>query len=292
MKTPVVIGAVAAVHVMALVVVVFSQGCGTTRPHAGPVPEPKMPPVEVDNTLVKLPTPSPAPTPVPPAPAEVTEYVIREGESLSSIASRSGVRLADLIALNGIKDANRVQVGQRLILPGKVTVKPSRSTPSASSSGAAVPGLDAKDVYEVKAGDALSKIAVAHGVTMADIKKANQMTGDQVRIGQKLRIPQSTIKSPVKPAGSMEAVAPTVNPSPAGFSVPVVAPVQGASVVAPNAPLAVRDSGHIHKVEPDETNVYQVAGLWAVSVEDIRKLNKLTSDTLRPGDSLRIPASE
>lgn len=43
--------------------------------------------------------------------------------------------------------------------------------------------------YKVRSGDNLSKIAKRHGVTVNAIKKANGMTDDNIRVGQRLKIP-------------------------------------------------------------------------------------------------------
>lgn len=60
-------------------------------------------------------------------------YVVKPGDSLKAIAIKHGTTTANLASLNGIKDANKLVVGQRLVLPGgKATT--SRSTASTSSS--------------------------------------------------------------------------------------------------------------------------------------------------------------
>ncbi|HVJ46274.1 MAG TPA: LysM peptidoglycan-binding domain-containing protein [Luteolibacter sp.] len=46
-----------------------------------------------------------------------------------------------------------------------------------------------KAIYSVKPGDTLGKIAKQKGVTVADLKAANSLKGDVVKIGQKLVIP-------------------------------------------------------------------------------------------------------
>jgi len=51
--------------------------------------------------------------------------------------------------------------------------------------------FDSNTVHVVVAGDSLSKIALRYRVSMTSIKKANKMTTDTVRIGQKLKIPSS-----------------------------------------------------------------------------------------------------
>ena len=44
--------------------------------------------------------------------------------------------------------------------------------------------------YRVKAGENLLKIAKAHGTTVDAIKAANNLKGDNIRVGQSLNIPQ------------------------------------------------------------------------------------------------------
>jgi len=45
-------------------------------------------------------------------------YIIQPGDSLSSIASRFGISLADLMAANNVTDANNISAGAQVIIPG------------------------------------------------------------------------------------------------------------------------------------------------------------------------------
>ncbi|WP_432765319.1 N-acetylmuramoyl-L-alanine amidase [Halomonas aquatica] len=45
--------------------------------------------------------------------------------------------------------------------------------------------------YRIQPGDTLSEIAARHGVPVAQIKRANELNGDVIRVGQVLRIPRS-----------------------------------------------------------------------------------------------------
>jgi LysM repeat protein len=68
-------------------------------------------------------------TPVPPGativieptatidPTTLRRHTIKDGETLSSIASDYGVSQEDLQALNNIDDPNSIQVGQELLIP-------------------------------------------------------------------------------------------------------------------------------------------------------------------------------
>ena len=82
-------------------------------------------------------------------------YTVRPGDSLKAIAIRHGTTTANLAALNGIKDANKVIVGQRLILPGgkspsrTITSSKPKSTPKpiapASDDTVPMPGVGLPD---------------------------------------------------------------------------------------------------------------------------------------------------
>ena len=70
-------------------------------------------------------TPQPTETPIPqstvtPSPTSVSgpTYIVASGDSLTLIANRFGIKLADLMSANGITDANQIFVGQSLIIPG------------------------------------------------------------------------------------------------------------------------------------------------------------------------------
>src|SRR6185437_11033142 len=67
------------------------------------------------------PTPSastgqaPSPTVAPAATPVV--YVVQKGDTLSRIASKYGVTVADIVAANHLKDANKIGEGDRLTIP-------------------------------------------------------------------------------------------------------------------------------------------------------------------------------
>jgi lysozyme len=83
-------------------------------------------------------------------------YTVKPGDSLKAIAIRHGTNTANLASLNGIKDANKLFVGQRLVLPGgksssssnrivassKLVSKPS---PGASDDTVPMPDVDLPD---------------------------------------------------------------------------------------------------------------------------------------------------
>lgn len=49
-----------------------------------------------------------------PAVAQTTSYKVRKGDTLGAIAAKHGVTAAQLMKWNGLKSANRLQIGQTL----------------------------------------------------------------------------------------------------------------------------------------------------------------------------------
>jgi len=101
----------------------------------------------------------PKPVPKPPAkkpnkpiPPKSAIYFARDGDSLSSIAATYGISLKQIEKLNPqIANPNLIYPHEQINISGHPTVS----------------------TYVVKKGDTLSDIAIAHGLTLADIKKRN-----------------------------------------------------------------------------------------------------------------------
>jgi membrane-bound lytic murein transglycosylase D len=61
---------------------------------------------------------TPAPTPQPIPTINDGTYVVRRGDSIDRIATRLGIDAEALVASNGLRNKNLIQVGQRLVVPG------------------------------------------------------------------------------------------------------------------------------------------------------------------------------
>ena len=102
-------------------------------------------------------------------------HLVVAGESLSVIAQKYGVSIDAIVEANGLKSANQVFIGQRLIIPAP------RPTPTVAAG---------QRTHTVKSGEVLSVIAAQYGVTMDAIMKANDITNpDRIFAGQVLIIP-------------------------------------------------------------------------------------------------------
>jgi LysM repeat protein len=70
--------------------------------------------VETKETDPVLPAPVHGPKPVAakPAASGASTYTVVSGDNLTKIAKANGTTVAALVKLNGIKDANKINVGQ------------------------------------------------------------------------------------------------------------------------------------------------------------------------------------
>jgi LysM repeat protein len=107
----------------------------------------------------------------------------------------SGVGAADVEALQAkIKavDAAREKDKQVILdtlakeLAALSGGKPASKPPGKSNIGSGAGGKE----HEVQKGETLSAIARQHNVTVADLRKANNLSADALKVGQKLTIPQ------------------------------------------------------------------------------------------------------
>jgi LysM repeat protein len=115
-----------------------------------------------------------------PAAATDRVVIVKPGDTLSEIALEHGLTVEQLRELNGIRDPNRIYVGQRLRLSGK---------PAAPAAPAAK--ARPKDAVHVVAwGETMTSIAHHYGSTIAAIARANGIANPSyLRVGQRLTIP-------------------------------------------------------------------------------------------------------
>ncbi|SDN79811.1 LysM peptidoglycan-binding domain-containing protein [Alkalicoccus daliensis] len=116
------------------------------------------------------------------APVSGTKYTVKSGDTLYSIAKRHGVTVSQMVSANKLSNANLIRVGQVLTIPKGTSSPPASSPPSSS-----------KVTYKVKAGDTLYSIARKYGVTVNQMKAANNITNvHTLQIGKVLTVPNQT----------------------------------------------------------------------------------------------------
>ncbi len=107
-------------------------------------------------------------------------HVVQAGDTLSELAQKFGVPVASLMTINA-KSTDLIRIGEIIRVPH----------------GSNLGGLNefggADIVHRVVSGDSLSRIAQSYGIRVSELRAANGIGNhsDLIRIGQKLRIPDT-----------------------------------------------------------------------------------------------------
>ncbi|MBB6613078.1 LysM peptidoglycan-binding domain-containing protein [Pontibacter sp. Tf4] len=127
-----------------------------------------------------------------------------------------------------------------------------------------------KQFYKVKRGDNLSSIAAKHNVTVDQLKEWNDLSRSTIVVNQQLTILQPATTETIAMATPAEEAKPAV----------------AKKTSKPALKVSEKQQEIIHQVQPGDT-------LWTISqkyngitVEQIKKLNKLKSNQIKPGQKL------
>jgi len=170
-----------------------------------------LPPVEASNPPVAPTVVTPPPV-APSAPeAAGTEYVVVKGDSLWKIAKKNSVTVKAIEAANPGIDPAKLKIGQKISIPAASSA--SESTMGMTGSASAAPG---QEIYIVKSGDTLSKIAKRYGTTVRAIESENGLSTTHIKVGEKLKIPAKAEATPAPaPAPAPVAAPPAAGTTPA-----------------------------------------------------------------------------
>ena len=103
-------------------------------------------------------------------------YTVKSGDSLWSIAKKYNVSVFDLKSANGLT-SSLLSIGDVLKIPTVIEDEPK------------------ENVYVVKKGDSLYKIAQNYDTTVSEIMKLNNLTSTALSIGQILEIPVKNVSN-------------------------------------------------------------------------------------------------
>jgi murein DD-endopeptidase MepM/ murein hydrolase activator NlpD len=125
--------------------------------------------------------------PAPPAPSGHWTWdggrpvTVGYGETLETIARRTGVPASAIMETNGIRSAAQIKPGQRLVIPHYVFDTAKRE---------AAPARAAENVHVVEPGESLLGIAHRYGVPITVLARANNIQPySKINIGDRLTIP-------------------------------------------------------------------------------------------------------
>lgn len=175
-----------------------------------------------------------------------TVHIAREGDTVFTLARRSGVPTRAIIDANHLQAPFALTPGQRVTIP-------------------------AVRVHDVRAGETASALAQRYGVSLAALVRANGIEPPyNIRVGQRLVIPGATAPAAAPsvaaaPRGSVEQ---TPLPPPTPQAAPVPAPQQAtpAPAPAPQAAPAPPPAPANPPAAPSEANPAAQPGrfLWPV----------------------------
>lgn len=218
-------------------------------------------------------------------------HAVRSGDTLSTIARRYGVSIDALRSTNRIS-GNVIRPGQRLRIPGT-----------------AGDDLPAAVIYTVRQGDALSTIASRFGTTVTKLKRANRLSGNTLRVGQRLEIPDA---EPVRAKTEKAAPKSEIYVVRTGDTLSEIADrfgiglsklraangLRGNSIrigqrlvipaTAKNLQKVSSSSAKTHVVKAGDT-LSGIARRYGTSVSAIQRANGMRGSNLRVGERLKLP---
>ncbi len=157
--------------------------------------------------------PKPSASPAPPAPASPAAsggYVVRTGDTLSSIARKHGTSTDALMRTNNLSNPDRLAIGQKLQIPGPSTVaaqKPAAKPAPKSQTVAKAPAKPQSKLetefpsgyayYTVVPGDSLYSIAKLFSTSETELRRLNKLSaGSSIQAEQQLLVPMDKYEGP------------------------------------------------------------------------------------------------
>lgn len=183
-------------------------------------------------------------------------HKVDPGESLTALARRYRTSIKAIQEENpGLSSG--LKAGEVIKVPYTAAVR------SVAAAG--------RKTHSVAAGQGLYAIARIYGVSVSDLRTWNGLTSDNLYEGQELAVAADAAKE-VKEVQAEE-------------------PVSGAQSVLKEPAAAPTAKSRTHKVKRGE-GLSTIAQKYKVSLKDIRKWNRLSSNNIRVGQVLRVSAPE
>jgi LysM repeat protein len=205
-------------------------------------------------------------------------HYVKKGETLSSIAMKYGISIAELKRKNNIK-GNRINPRQRIKvqdeeteLLAEATIKPLTNTTelaenqTESQKKQESPESKGSTLYTVKKGESLFSISRLFNISVEKLKNFNNLISSKLKRGQKIILPQNT-----------EAVTTTLNDEKTETK------IENKEILKTNNTLKVLT----HIVKKGES-LFIIAKNNNTSVNNLKKINNLSSSKLSIGKKLKL----
>lgn len=173
--------------------------------------------------------------------AQQQTHTVESGETLFSIAQRYNVEIDDLRSWNDLQN-NQLRLGQTLII---------KSTEN-----------NAANLHTVEPQETLFSISKQYGVSIAELKSWNNLSGNNLTIGQELKIYSAQESGNADPDQSQNSIVVNTN----------------------------TQQNTYYTVKSGDT-LYKIARGHNMTLDELKQLNDLTSNTISIGQQLTVRAS-
>ena len=250
-------------------------------------------------------------------PKQFVRHKVRKGQFLGSIARKYGVAQSEIIRVNKITNANRIGIGDVLVIPipgapppreevEALVAKPSAPQKATSKREATVKkaeepvkSIESKEpvtkwTHLVKTGETLWNLSAKYGVSISQIQRWNSLSGSRIQAGKvlQLRAPDSeriaSTQYKVQEGDNLSSVALRYGVSVAQLQnwnkISKASSIQAGQVLN----VMLEAAGWRDYMVRDGDNLGEIALKHTCTVEDIRVWNGLKGTMIRPGQRLRI----
>ena len=224
-------------------------------------------------------------------------YVVQKGDTLYGISKQFNTSMQRLRELNNLS-SDILTIGKVLIVYPNSDSNPSECV-----------------TYTVKKGDSLYSIAKQYNSTVDAIKRYNNLTSNNLSIGQKLKLPcymkdndnttmPNFVMYTVKAGDSLYSIAQqynttvdkiksdnklTSNTLSIGQVLMIADKTTDATVEECFGEDEVLEEDYVIYVVKPGDNLYSIARKYDTTVSELKRLNNLTSNNLSVGQELKIP---
>jgi len=204
-------------------------------------------------------------------------YTVKSGDTLWKIANANNISVDTLKSANNLT-SNSLTVGQLLYIP-----------PTGQMGG-----VTEENTYVVKSGDSLWKIANQYQTTVADIKRLNNLSSDNLQVGQVLKLPStnSVGSENIYTVVSGDSLYKIANRY--GITVSDIMAANNLTnsnlTIGQRLVIPTKGSNQVYTVVSGDS-LYKIAQNFNTSVQAIQNLNNLNTTLLSIGQKLLIPNS-
>ncbi len=225
-------------------------------------------------------------------------YVIKEGETLSSIAKANNTTVGDIMRLNGMNGKSVLKAGVGIKLPEVSNKNAATLTPQTKLPSSIVPTQEKKIptspvavsevkpesnnlLHVIKEGETLSAIAKANRTNVGDIMRLNGMNGKSVlKVGESIKIPDGE--------NNKTAIATTTTID-EKLSIPLK-PINSVKPKAMVAPVlsVVKTALPVKYTVTKGDNLYRISKTFKTTEAQLMQWNGMSDDKVQPGQIITV----